>query len=122
MNTRYWSSIGILSLGTLFMPVADARAAAAMHGIHPAASRSGMQGFPSNLRGRSDFSSVGREWVAELEQSGIVNRSLRGPYRVALPLVSIGHRGPMLMLTYAHRLPGPRQGKGVLLFVNIPIE
>ena len=122
MNKRYWFAIGILSFGTLCMPAVGAREAADRQVIYLAASSSGMQDFSSKLRGRSDFSNVGREWVAELEQSGIVNRSLRGPYRVALPLMSFGHRGPMLMLTYVHRMPGATQGKGVLLFVNIPID
>lgn len=73
------------------------------------------------MRGRSDFSNTGREWVADLERTGIINRSLRGPYRIAVPLMSFGDAGPKLMLTYARRLPG-QEKKGVLLFIHIPME
>jgi hypothetical protein len=82
-------------------------------------SEDGAEAFSPKLRGRSDFSNVGRELVAELEQAGIVNRSLRGPYRVALPLVTFGHSGPKLMVTYARKLPGSGDN-GVLLFIHIP--
>ena len=121
MNMRYLSALGVLPICTFFAPGASAQISvygqenfAASHETKPRTS--------AGLRGRSDFSNMGREWVAELEQSGIVNRSLRGPYRVALPLVALGHRGPTVMLTYARRLPGTAQAKGVLLFVNIPLE
>jgi hypothetical protein len=123
MNTHHWPVRGIISLCTLFAPVASAHESADMQETYfPSASSIENKGFSASLRGRSDFSNVGREWVAELEHSGIVNRSLRGPYRVALPLVSFGHRGPTLMITYARKLPGAAGGRGVLLFVNIPIE
>lgn len=121
MNMRYLFVLGFLPICTFFAPVASAQEAAYVQGSH-AASHGAKPRSSSSLRGRSDFSNVGREWVAELEQSGIVNRSLRGPYRVALPLVSLGHRGPTVMLTYARRLPGAAQTRGVLLFVNIPLE
>ena len=77
--------------------------------------------FSAKLRGRSDFSNMGRQWVAELEQAGIVNRSLRGPYRVAVPLMSFGPAGPKLMVTYARKLPGTNND-GVFLFIHIPTE
>jgi hypothetical protein len=80
-----------------------------------------MEEFSSKLRGRSDFSNVGRQWVAELEQAGIVNRSLRGPYRVAVPLMSFGPTGPKLMITYARKIPGTNDD-GVFLFIHIPTE
>lgn len=122
MKTRNWFSFVILSLCAGLVPWAGAQERADTHEAFPLLlSDSERQAFSSKLRGRSDFSNIGRELVAELEQAGIVNRSLRGPYRVALPLVSFGRTGPKVMITYARKLPGA-SGEGVLLFVHIPME
>ena len=122
MTTHIWFSFGILSFCTALAPCATAQQPEDAQGIYSSHDASvNMQGFSSRLRGRSDFSNTGREWVADLERTGLVNRSLRGPYRIAVPLMSFGAAGPKLMITYARKLPG--QGdNGVLLFVNIPLE
>lgn len=122
MKTHNWFSFVILSFCTVLTPWASAQERADTRETFPLLlSDSDRQAFSSKLRGRSDFSNVGRELVAELEQAGIVNRSLRGPYRVALPLMSFGRTGPKVMITYARKLPGA-SGEGVLLFIHIPMQ
>jgi hypothetical protein len=122
MNMHRWPGMGILSLCALFAPLVAAQEPAGVHSAFSSASEGTLQGLSSKLRGRSDFKNTGRELVADLERAGIVHRSQRGPYRVALPLMSLGESGPTLMITYARRLPGTTDGKGVLLFVHIPLE
>ncbi len=67
------------------------------------------------------YSTVGHQWVGELEKAGVVDRSLHGPYRVAVPLIMFGEGGPALKLTYARSLPGSSGSSGPLLFINIPL-
>jgi hypothetical protein len=123
MNIRHCPGMGIISLCTLLAPLAAAQESAeARETYSMSASSIGLQGFSSRLRGRSDYSNAGRELVADLERAGIVNRSQRGPYRVALPLMSFGSGSPTLMITYARKMPGTADAKGVLLFVHIPLE
>lgn len=75
----------------------------------------------STASAHRDFPTTGHQWVGELEKVGIVNRSLRGPYRVALPLMTFGE-GAALKLTYARSLPGSAGSSGPLLFVTIPLD
>lgn len=122
MNMRHWPGIGIILFYALCVPSVSAQEPAkAQETYSSSAPDMGIKGFSSKLRGRSDFSNVGREWVADLERAGIVHRSQRGPYRVALPLMSF-EGGPTLMITYARRMPGAPDARGVLLFVHIPLE
>jgi hypothetical protein len=67
-----------------------------------------------------DYATTGQQWVGELEKAGIINRSLHGPYRIALPLATFGESGATLKLTYARSLPGSGE-PGPLLFVTIPL-
>jgi hypothetical protein len=70
-----------------------------------------------------DYPTFIHEWIADLERIGLVNRALPNPYRVALPLVQFGNRGPTLMFTYARHLPGSGGGyPGPLLFINMPLQ
>jgi len=120
MKTHRWLGFAILSLCAVLASAADARDRTAAQAFPLfAPPDNDMEDFSSKLRGRSDFKNLGREWVAELEQAGIINRSLRGPYRVAVPLISFGHAGPKVMITYARKLPGGT-GDGVLLFIHMP--
>ena len=61
------------------------------------------------------------QWIANLQKSGIVNRSLPKPYRVAMPLMSFGDAGPKIMLTYTKNMPGNTGGQGLLLFITVGI-
>lgn len=122
MNMQHWPRVGILSLCALLAPLVAAQEPAEVQSTFSSSSDAILHGFSSKLRGRSDFKNTGRELVADLERAGIVHRSQRGPYRVALPLMSLGESGPTLMITYARRMPGSADGKGVLLFVHIPLE
>jgi hypothetical protein len=61
-------------------------------------------------------------WKASLERQGYIDRSLPAPYRVAMPLMSFGDRGPKVMFTYAPTLPGTNQRQVFLLFIKIPID
>ena len=61
------------------------------------------------------------QWVANLQKAGFINRDLPRPYRVAMPLMSFGDRGPKLMLTFTKNMPGDTGGKGLLLFVTVGI-
>ena len=122
MTTPSWFSYVLLSLCALLAPWAGAEERQDIQEFTPFfSSDNDVENFSSKLRGRSDFSNTGREWVANLEQAGIVNRSLRGPYRIAVPLMSFGHAGPKVMITYARKLPGA-SNKGVLLFIHIPMQ
>lgn len=122
MKTCNCLGLALLSLCAIFSSVVAAQDRARSYESFPLLSSDNeMAEFSSKLRGRSDFSNVGRQWVAELEQAGIVNRSLRGPYRVAVPLMSFGPAGPKLMMTYARKLPGTSDG-GMFLFIHIPTE
>lgn len=61
-------------------------------------------------------------WRSDLEKSGALSRS--GPYRVALPLASLGgDQGPKLVLTY---LPRARDGLGadrsLMVFLRINLD
>jgi hypothetical protein len=67
-----------------------------------------------------DYATTGQQWVGELEKAGIINRSLHGPYRIALPLATFGESGATLKLTYTRSLPGSGDS-GPLLFVTIPL-
>lgn len=62
-----------------------------------------------------------REWIVNLQEAGILNLSLPNPYRIAMPLMSFGDTGPKVMLTYAKKMPGNIEGKGLLLFITIEI-
>lgn len=122
MKTRNCLNIAILSFCTVLASWADAQERADGEEFFPLVVPDGQsEGLSTKLRGSSDFSNIGKKWVADLEQAGFVNRSLRGPYRVAVPLVSFGHAGPRLMLTYARKLPGSSDG-GVLIFMHIPLQ
>lgn len=61
-------------------------------------------------------------WKQELERRGLVDYSVSSPYRVALPLTTIGDSDARLMLTYAHSMPGETGSKGPLLFVKITLD
>ncbi|OGB27486.1 MAG: hypothetical protein A3I66_06270 [Burkholderiales bacterium RIFCSPLOWO2_02_FULL_57_36] len=121
MKTGDWFSFSIVSLCIGLAPWAGAqeRADTQEFSVY-SPSDSDTRKFSWKLRGRSDFSNAGREWVAELERAGIVNRSLQGPYRVAVPLLSFGHAGPKIMITYTRKLPGAT-GDGMLIFIHVPI-
>ncbi|MFL6716575.1 MAG: hypothetical protein ACJ8G3_09460 [Burkholderiaceae bacterium] len=61
-------------------------------------------------------------WRQDLEKSGALSRT--GPYRVALPLASLGgNNGPKLVVTY---LPRAREGLGadrsVMIFLRINLD
>jgi hypothetical protein len=47
------------------------------------------------------------DWKKNLEQKGILDRSLPAPYRVALPIANFGDKGPKLMFTYAPSTKAP---------------
>lgn len=119
MKTRNWFRMYLPPLFLFLVLPAFAQEAQTVNETTAFSTYDPISGFSSNLRGRSEYSNLGRELIAELEQSGVVNRALRSPYRVALPLVSFGHTGPKLMVTYARRLPGTSDG-GVLFFIHIP--
>lgn len=61
-------------------------------------------------------------WKAELEKKGLVDYSVSSPYRVAIPLTTLGSEDNKLMLTYTHRMPGESSYKGLLLFAKIPFD
>ncbi len=122
MKAHNWSGLMIVSLCAVLASSVDAQERSDTQDAFPAvASDTWIDALSFKLRGRSDFSNIGREWVADLERTGILNRSLRGPYRVAVPLMAFGDSGPKVMITYARKLPGTSGEKGVLLFVNIPM-
>jgi hypothetical protein len=56
------------------------------------------------------------DWKKNLEQKGIIDRSLPRPYRVALPLVNFGDKGPKLMFTYSPATKAP------VVFIKIELE
>jgi hypothetical protein len=68
-----------------------------------------------------EYASVVHQWIADLEKAGVVNRSLPGPYRIALPLITFGDDGAALKLTYTRNLPGSSGSGGPLLFLHIPM-
>lgn len=128
MNAHIWSGLMIMSLCAVLASRVGAQERSDVQerfddqeNFPSVASDNRIDALSSRLRGRSDFSNIGREWIAELERAGIVNRSLHGPYRVAVPLMAFGETGPKVMITYARKLPGTSGAKGVLLFINIPI-
>jgi hypothetical protein len=76
--------------------------------------------LPKAQSSHRDYANTGQQWVGELEKAGIINRSLHGPYRIALPLATFGESGAALKLTYTRSLPGSGDA-GPLLFVIIPL-
>jgi hypothetical protein len=74
------------------------------------------------IKPQREYRSVVHEWVGDMERAGVYNRSLPTPYRVALPLVTLGEGGPTIKLTYARTLPGSAGSSGPLLFVMIPLH
>jgi hypothetical protein len=56
------------------------------------------------------------DWKKNLEQKGIIDRSLPAPYRVALPLASFGDKGPKIMFTYAPSTKAP------LVFIKLELN
>lgn len=71
--------------------------------------------------GQYSSRTVAHDWIRNLESAGIVNRSLPAPYRLAVPLAEIDNSGTVLSATYA-AMPGATGGRGLLLFVRIPLR
>jgi hypothetical protein len=63
---------------------------------------------------------VGSQWRRDLEKSGVLSRT--GPFRVALPLVSFGDKGPKLMFTYVPRMKDDAGSKVFMLFLRFNME
>lgn len=62
---------------------------------------------------------LGHEWVWELEQAGVYNRSRPKQFRVGLPLVTLGETGPDIIATYASTVSGDRRW---MFFVHVPLD
>jgi hypothetical protein len=56
----------------------------------------------------------------DLESAGVLSRT--GPYRVALPLASLGEKGPKLLFTYVPRMKDGVGSKVFMLLVRINID
>jgi hypothetical protein len=62
---------------------------------------------------------LGHEWVWELEQAGVYNRSRPRQFRVGLPLMTLGESGPDIIATYASPVGGER---GWMFFIHVPLD
>jgi hypothetical protein len=62
---------------------------------------------------------LGHEWVWELEQAGVYNRSRPRQLRVGLPLVTLGESGPDIIATYASPVGGERRW---MFFIHVPLD
>ncbi len=62
---------------------------------------------------------LGHEWVWELEQAGVYNRSRPKQFRVGLPLMTLGDSGPDLIVTYASPVGGERRW---MFYVHVPLD
>jgi hypothetical protein len=56
----------------------------------------------------------------DLESAGVLSRT--GPYRVALPLASLGEKGPKLLFTYVPRMKDGVGSKVFMFLVRINID
>ena len=63
---------------------------------------------------------LGHEWVWELEQAGVYNRSRPKQLRVGLPLMRFGDNGPDLIATYA--APAGESNRKWMLFIHVPLD
>lgn len=61
-------------------------------------------------------------FIKKLEEKGFIDRSMKGAYRYALPLMDIGNDGSKLMFTYAKHLPDTPGAKGFVLFAKIRLD
>lgn len=64
---------------------------------------------------------LGHEWVWNLEQAGLYNRSRPKQFRVGVPLMTLGESGPDLIATYASPA-GSGGERRWMFFVHVPMD
>jgi hypothetical protein len=119
MSVRNWLPFGASCLYAILVHWAWAQQTSSIQRVYSQPpSSSSADAAPSSSRGSIDFSKGGPAWLSNMQGMVVFNRSLPAPYRVAVPLMSLGNQGPQVMITYSPGMGNTGQ-KGLVLFVVV---